>query len=109
MLFNWFTTLGECQQLTGQILGPTGTDFRLFQVFEAGMAGFGALFGHGDIAEDSGEDIVEIMSNAPCQGADTFKLLHFMEFFADAVFFSHVPENQDNPGDLVVSVADRSC
>ena len=90
-------------------LGQPGGSFRgLEHVF-----GVGALFvvalhlfeQQVPVPEDRGQDIVEVMGNAPGQQADGFHLLRLQELLLELLLLGHIPDHAPEAPDLPLPVA----
>ena len=74
-----FCLAAEGQYLFHKIFCPMACLDHLIQVTRYYGARQAVFIGHFRIAEDCPEDIVEVMGNAPGQGADGFHLLGLLE------------------------------
>src|SRR3954464_400647 len=60
----------------------------------------------GNIADDRGEEVIEVVSNSTGEQAELFQRLGFASLGFIALTFGDVAENKDHAGDFILGIAD---
>ena len=97
----------EREELAGQILRAQTRFFRVGEPAQRGVAGGQQDFRQRKVAEDDGEQVVEIVRDAAGQLAERFLFAELEQFVLHAAAFGDVTEDEHRAHHLVVRVADR--
>lgn len=103
--FDGGSATGEGEKLLGEVAGANGGLFGFGDEGGCTGVGMGEEFpDHGKVAEDGGEDVVEVVGDAPGKQAEGFELLGFDLFFLDLALAGEIFDDADSSGRLTARV-----
>ena len=94
------------EKLTRQVFRPQARFFRVLQTAQGGVAGGEEDFRQGKVAQDDGEEIVEIVRDAAGKLPEGFLFAELEEFLFGALALGDVAEDEHRAQDLIVLVPD---
>ena len=102
-------TFGKCQELMGEIRRPVCGGFDLRQMIEEPTLRLDLSFHQGEIPDDGGEDVVEVVGDPSCHDAERLELLCLEKLLFHLPLRCHVPGYENHADRLALVIANRCC
>ncbi len=106
-LLNRRAAAGEGEELLGEIARAEGGVLGVVQAAAHLVVRREDEGGEGDVADDGGEEVVEIVRNAAGEQAELFQGIGFASLGFIALTFGDVAEDKDDADDFVLVIANR--